>query len=681
MGKGLMLLVLVLLSGSLHAQEEESSTPLELLGEQGNELPEEDEQTQTLEAYSRRKLNLNTADAPALHALGLMDALQVSQFLVYRKTLGSLLSIYELQAVPGFDLPLIRRLLPFIAAGSGLEPYYTWKDYAQRGRHVVLLRYARSLELARGYHHRDSLSAYYNGSPDKIMLRYRYQLTRYASWGLVMEKDAGEQFFKGAQRKGFDHYGYHVFLQQMGKIKALAIGDFSVNIGQGLVQWHGLAFGKSAAVMQVKRQGAVLRPYASAGEFFFYRGVGVTMQQGRWELTAFGSRRSLDARSPGDSTAEAYSGSFVSSGYHRTASELALRGNVTQYSAGSVLKWEHESRHIAVNMLAHRFSKALQKGDELYRVFGFEGNDYLNAGIDHAFGWRNLHFFGEAAVDKKGAYAILQGMLASLAHGADIALVYRYENPAYQTLYGNAFGESATVSNEAGLYSALLLKWGARWELSAYADLFRFPWLKYRISRPSEGYDLLLALAWRPDKTTELTAQYRYEHKPQNASGHSLPQHYVTMLQRQQLRCQASVQLTPWLSWKCRVVSGRYRNEEPGTGAGGAAREAWLVHQQWKAKLKRAWRFSAGHTWFDTAEGDGLFLSGQGFPGDNSLLRLSGRGWSVQAQAQYRFSRAFSLWCRWQQAVHPGAGGIGSGWDAIDGSKRSSLQFQLQWER
>lgn len=674
MGKGMMIIVCFLCCITVYAQEEETSAQLEQLGEQTEQdvpLPEEDEHTQTLQAFARRRLNLNTADAGALQSLGLLDALQVSQFLFYRKLLGPLISIYELQAVPGFDLSLIRRLLPFVEAGTELEPYYTWKDYVTRGKHVVLLRYFRPLQTAKGYLSNDSAGAHYNGSADRIMLRYRYQLSRYASWGLVMEKDAGEQFFRGAQRKGFDHYGWHVFLQRMGRVKALALGDFTVNMGQGLVQWHGLAFGKSAAVMQVKREGDVLRPYASAGEFFFYRGVGMTWQRGRWEVTGFGSRRRLDARSPGDSAIGEYSGSLVSTGYHRTAAELALRGNILQHSAGAVVKWRQGNGHLAWNVMTHRFSKILRKSDDMYRLFGFEGNTYLNTSLDHAFGWRNFHFFGEVATDKHGHVAFLQGMLASLAHGADVALLYRHEDPAYQTLYGNAFGESSTVSNESGLYTALLLKWGARWELSAYADVFRFPWLRYRVSKPSGGYDALVALAWHPDKTTAMTVQYRYEDKPQNAPEHDLPPYHVIRRQRQQLRCQFSMQPLPSVMWKCRVHAARYHP----TG-----QESWMVHQQWQVKWKRAWRFSAGHTWFDTAEGEGVFLSGQGFPGDNSLLRLSGKGWSVQAQVQCRLSGDLALWCRWQHGVYPDAEGIGSGWDLITGNKRSSLQLQMQWE-
>lgn len=670
---GLYVFLLCIVTGA-YAQEEEHSNELEQLGEQEAALPEEDERSQTLETYARRKLNLNTADAAALESLGILNTLEISQFLTYRKLLGPLISIYELQAVPGFDLPLIRRLLPFVDAGSGLEPYYTWRDYLTRGRQVMLMRFTHPMQKARGYIAEDSSGPHYNGSAQKLMLRYRYQFSRYASWGVVMEKDAGEQLFKGAQRRGFDHYGFHIFLQRIKRIKALALGDFTVNMGQGLLQWHGLAFGKSASVMQVKREGEVLRPYASAGEFFFFRGIGISWQQRNIEVTAFASRRGLDARAAEDTIVEDVSGSLVSAGYHRTEVEALLRGNITQYSAGSVVKWKRDNGHIAWNVMAHRFSKTLQKGDGMYKVYAFEGNQYLNTGIDHAFNWRNMHFFGEVAVDRQGKTALLQGLLATLAHGADLSVVYRREDRAYQALYGNAFGESNTVNNESGLYTGLLLKWGARWQLSAYVDVFRFPWVKYRITKPSgSGYDALLSLDWHPDKTTALNIQYRYENKPQDISLEEIPQRIVQQLQRHQWRAQVSMPLSAVVGWKCRVTAARFE------GAFSPPGEAWLVYQQCLVKW-RYWRFSAGYTWFDTAESEGVFLSGQGFPGDNSLLRLSGQGYFTQLSVQCKLGKKLSLWGRWRESRYPGAEEIGTAWDAVSGDKRSDVQIQLQWE-
>ncbi len=611
--------VMLLFVQSLQAQHEEQ---LEQIPEQEHARLEDDEAFQEREARAVHQLNLNTADAASLHALGLLSGVQVEQFLAYRQLLGALVSLYELQAVPGFDLPLIRTLLPYVRAGGGLEPAYQLKDYFRRGKHTVLVRYGRPLR------HGGEADEHYNGSADKLLVRYRYQFSPHLSWGVVMEKDAGEQFFRGAQRMGFDHYGAHLFLRRPGGLKALALGDFTVNMGQGLVQWHGLSFGKSANVMQLRREGEVLRPYASAGEFYFYRGAGITLRRKRLEWTAFLSRRSLDRA---DS-----SGSLTGSGYHRNAAEVAKRGAVAQNTAGTVVKWGLPQGHVALNALAHRFSKPFIKDGAPYRLYGAEGHTFINAGIDYAATWRNVHFFGEAAVNGKRHFAVLQGLLAALHRNVDAGLVFRHEGKGYQAWYANAFGEQPAAGNESGIYAALHIRAGSRWQLAAYADVFRFPWLRYRIHAPTQGYDALVAINWQPDKQTAVQLRYQYK---QPATADSL-------VPWQQFRCQLTLPVIARIvSWKCRLQ---------------AAPAAWLVHQQCEARWQR-WRVGAGYTWFETGGEKAVYLAGQGFPGDNALARYAGTGWNAQLLVQRRLGEIFSVWCRWQYA--PGS---------------SSLQLQLQ---
>jgi len=64
-----------------------------------------------LSYYSLHPINLNQSGND-LEALGLLNALQIEQLQQYIYTVGPLLSIYELQAVPSFDLATIRRIRP-----------------------------------------------------------------------------------------------------------------------------------------------------------------------------------------------------------------------------------------------------------------------------------------------------------------------------------------------------------------------------------------------------------------------------------------------------------------------------------------------------------------------------------------------------------------------------------------
>ena len=86
---------------------------------------------------------------------------------------------------------------------------------------------------------------------------------------------------------GFDFYSFHFFLRRTGIIKALAIGDFTVSLGQGLIQWQTISFTKSSQTLYIKRESSCLNPYRSAGEFNFHRGIGISLQKGKWQTSLF----------------------------------------------------------------------------------------------------------------------------------------------------------------------------------------------------------------------------------------------------------------------------------------------------------------------------------------------------------------------------------------------------------
>ena len=53
------------------------------------------------------------------------------------------------------------------------------------------------------------LSEKYYGAPYRVMIKYRYHYQQFIRFGLTMEKDAGENFFRGSNPYGFDFYsGY-----------------------------------------------------------------------------------------------------------------------------------------------------------------------------------------------------------------------------------------------------------------------------------------------------------------------------------------------------------------------------------------------------------------------------------------------------------------------------------------
>ena len=76
-----------------------------------------------LAAYRENPLNLNEVSEVDLRELGLLSDVQISNLLEYRDRLSGFITIYELQAIRGFDLGTVRRILPFVSLRSNVDDF------------------------------------------------------------------------------------------------------------------------------------------------------------------------------------------------------------------------------------------------------------------------------------------------------------------------------------------------------------------------------------------------------------------------------------------------------------------------------------------------------------------------------------------------------------------------------
>lgn len=61
---------------------------------------------------------------------------------------------------------------------------------------------------------------------------YKYVYSNWLSYGFMVEKDWGEEFFKGSNFYGFDFYLAYVFFWDYSKcIKVIVLGDYVVSFG------------------------------------------------------------------------------------------------------------------------------------------------------------------------------------------------------------------------------------------------------------------------------------------------------------------------------------------------------------------------------------------------------------------------------------------------------------------
>jgi len=657
-----------LLAGATFSQEIPSTTEqqLENLGE---EDLKEDSFLQQLSFYQKHPVNLNTATAEDLYPLRFLTELQIQTFLRYRAAFGNLLSVYELQAVPGFDLLTIGRIRPYVFVGDEQSMQEALARRLHNGSAAVLWRLSRVLEKSKGYD--TTLKTHYLGDRNHLLLRYTYQYKTLLYYGVTADKDAGEPFFRNVQKWGFDFYSLHFFLRDVGKLKALAVGDYTVNLGQGLVQWQSLAFGKSADITSIKRQSPVLLPYRSAGEFAFSRGAAATFQLGQWQLTGFISLKKFSGNLITDSV-ERFS-SFGTSGYYRTGPEIADRYQLQDFSAGGNLSFSKKALKVGVNVVTHRFSKPLQKRDEPYNRFSLSGRDVLLFSADYGYTVGNLHLFGEMAADKALHRAFVQGALVSVDAKMDLSFFYRNIQKEYQSPFGNAFTENTLPSNENGFYTGLQLRPATGLQVAAYADFYRFPFLKYRVSSPTRGTDYLLQVNYVPEKKTELYLRYRTETKPLNEAGTGRAIQFPDAVVRQNFRWNVSIALSPLVTLKGRTeLLWMRRNEQRETG--------FLMFVETAVSPSAKWRTNLRLQYFETNSYDSrLYAYESNVLYSVSIPAFFDKGFRYYFNAEYKPAKCWFFWLRFAQTVYPGKQKIGSGLDEILTGHHSEVTLQLRF--
>lgn len=662
----------------VRAQETQTTEQqIENITEANEEETEDDSYLQSLRHYQRNKLNLNTASETELKEFTFLSPLQISSFLSYRRLFGKLVSVYELQAVPTWDVELIQKLLPFITVGPAVS---VRDDLGQRfsgGEHTILSRITYVLEESEGFRRRRDTAAtsFYPGSRERFMLRYKYVYRNLLQYGITAEKDPGEQWFKGAQKNGFDYYSAHLFVRNVGMIKNLAIGDFTVNMGQGLIQWQALAFRKSVDVVNTKRQASILRPFNSTNEYFFNRGLGITLEKNRFQLTGFASFRKVSGNLTVDTlNAEDYFSSLITSGLHRTPNEQADKNAVQMNSYGGNISYNDGNLHIGANAVHFQFDRPFNKSNDPYNNFAFRGKQLTNTSIDWSYTWRNLHWFGEVANHNSKHYGMMSGLLVSADPKVDISFVYRNISKSYQTIFGNAFTEGTYPTNEKGLFAGMSIKPNAKWRLDGYMDFYRFPFLRFRVDAPSNGEDYLLQLTHRPNKQIEIYTRYRQERKALNyTDDEQLATALVEPAIRRNWRTQIQYKVSSVITLRQRLDVMWYDIGGPLESRGFLA----FFDVFYKPALKP---FSANVRvqYFETDDFNSRIYAYEndvlyGF----SIPPFSDKGYRYYVNLNYDVSKKLSFWVRWAQLIYSNRSSVGSGLDEISANKRSELKCQF----
>lgn len=662
----------------------------ELFGLQDEDISYED-LYETLLQIHLNPINLHYASAEELKSLYTLNPIQIREFLLYREKYGPFESLYELQAIPEWDLHTIHKILPFINLPNYRQA--VTKNLIHRIAHekdaYLMVRHRRVWETRKGFTNPDTLSngnlsSRYLGDPNDIYARFRIQHARDFSLGFTVDKDPGEVFTWDPEtnRYGFNFLSYHLTLYNKNQWKTLSLGDYQVQFGQGLVFGAGFSVGKGAETISTVRRSSIgIKPYTSVLESGFFRGAAATYQYGNLEITGMYSNAPRDAniQVQYDSLdrVDEFLTSLLRSGLHRTSNEIGNKGRARELNMGGNIHYHSKSKQLqlGINTLYTKYSQPLFPQNRIYNSFEFRGKENHIHSIYYSYNHQNHFFFGEAAVSASGGKGAVMGVMSSLNSFFDFSALWRKFDRNFHSFYGNAFSENSRPINEEGVYLGLNYRPSRKLSWSAYYDHFKFPWMKFRAYAPSSGHEWLARISYTPDRKLKVFLQMREEIKSRNipVSDQSFPQYRLAAGKRKNHVVNLDYKFSEVWHYKSRIQFSSYK-------LNGSHSKGYVIIQDlnWsKNSMKAGGRIAL----FDTDD----FENRQYVYEKNVLWTFSipnyyGQGMRYYFLGQWRASPKLTFWGRWARTIYTDRDIIGSGLQEIMGNRQTETTIQVRYQ-
>ena len=517
---GLIIVVSLFILPDLYAQSNDWRTHLEQLAEEEMDEISIENMFEELSFKELNPMSLNAVTRDELEMFPLITTNQANAIADFLEKNRPVYTVFELRNVYMLDYATVELILPFFYVGEmekKKEPF-NLGEIIKYSRHNVQLRFDKTLNKRAGYgDFSDSILSkfpnrkyvgedFYHSMKYSIYYRDKFQA------GIVGEKDAGEPFWQTDYKKGYDHYGFHLMVRNIGKLRTLALGDYRLSFGQGLVLNNDFMLGKGFFSNNIVRQTSLPKRHFSTAESGFFRGAAAVVRLQNIDITTFYSNKLIDANvsSNADIT------SFKTDGYHRVPLDFTKRNNTREQVMGANVNYRINTFQIGVSGLHHAYNRVYNPTLRYYNAEYWRGSESVNLGIDYSYRFSKFNFAGETARSQNGTIAHLHALEYQPTSLASFTLLYRDYPSSYQAMYAKAFSDGSRVQNERGFYLGTTFYPLARVTVSMFGDVVKFPKPKYNVQEPSTALDLYALASYNFRRETFLEVRYKFKRKDKN---------------------------------------------------------------------------------------------------------------------------------------------------------------------
>lgn len=662
----------------LTAQTNDWRSHLEQLAEDEEELDAAtiENMFQELTMLESNPMNLNTVSREQLERFPMLTFEQATNLADFLEKNRPVYTVFELRNASYLDFNTVELILPFFYVGEMEKIESSVHEMLRYGRNEVQFRFDKTLNKRAGYgEFSDSIlqrfpNRKYRGEDFYTSLKYSFTYRDKIQFGLLGEKDAGEPFFRKGYPKGYDHYGFHLIVRDIGKLRTLALGDYRLSFGQGLILNNDFSLPKAWAINNIIRRTQDPKRHFSTAESGFFRGTAAVFQIDKVIVTAFYSNKRFDA----NLSNEGFITSFKIDGYHRTPGEMEKKHNAREEVTGVNINYRKDRFQIGVSGVYHSYNRVYYPTVQEYNYYYLRGSSNMNASIDYSYRFRRLSFAGETAIAKNNAVAATNMIQYAPSNLFSLSVLYRHFPVSYNALHARAFSETARVQNENGLYVGATFSPARKVSVTSYIDVFRFPWVRSQVDKPSKGVEAYFLGTYTVSRNSDFELRYRYKQREQNVRYPDENSRTVLPYNTQKIRLRYNNTLNSGWNFRTTVDVALYSQKHFPTETG------YMLSQ------------NIGYRGSDKIRGDLYFgyFSSESFAArlysyERNILNtfympsFYGEGLRMALSGRYDFTSRLSFSAKIGHTRYFDRETIGSGTELIQGNSRTDVFTYLRW--
>ncbi len=400
-----------------------------------------EEYTNYLSQVIKDPFDLNSVTHSQLSSLYILDNIRILAFLHYRESYGFILSVNELELIPGFsDSSFLQILLPFFRIGDTDKNQMSKKSIGLE----TLLRFKMVYPKSLGYtpitidEYRDNPNSRYIGTPEYLSYRVNLSYSRYL-FNIFLEKDPGEKYFDMIK-------GNFIIDNVFRKFKSrVIVGSYNARFGEGLVLWNGFKMDGNSSSSDIYSFSLGINHNVSSDKCSRFNGVALDFSP--FKSISFNIMCSIENKDAIITDGGGYS-SIITSGYHNRQVDIKRKGELVSNMLAFSIRYDLKRFSISYLASFHKYSH-LYDGKDFGKKYLSEkfGRESYNSSLYYKYLLKNTLFFGEYAIDRSLSKAFVNGLVYNVKSDLEFSFKYLHIDKLFHSSISDVNRVSSTKTD------------------------------------------------------------------------------------------------------------------------------------------------------------------------------------------------------------------------------------------